>query len=187
MKANGQLVTSAQKTDAEVRSLMEQGTRTAWRVADLCRTVRDERLWEELNFTNFDLWLEDAVGVGRSTVYRYMGLIEVLQLPVSELDAICPANAEALLSLSDNKRTSEEWIEKAKTLTPKEMKAAVNAAPGSRPIEDCYLKFKFHTPEERETVREMLEKVKFETGIKNPGTALTAMSIAFGQHKGWLG
>lgn len=179
MKPNGQLVTQAKRTDAEVRSLMEQGTRTAWRVADLCRTVRDERLWDELGFKNFDAWLDDAVGFSHSSVYQYMGLIEALpNVDIQELEKMPVVNAQALLHLPESQRTDPSWVRKAQQYTSKNFKVTVNEVPGALPIEYCYRKYKFFTPEQAASVDEVVEQMRDRLGVRtSPGTALAAACI----------
>jgi hypothetical protein len=163
----------AHKLDAEVRAGMAQVQRIGWRIANLCRQMRDERLYLELGFDGLEAWIDSVAGMSRAGVYKYMALIESLpHIPVSELDKISCTNAEALLHLPEAKQKDSAWIEKAQTLSPKEMRDAVNATPGALPIETCYLKITFETYDQRKVFLDWLTELKEEMGIENTAAAL---------------
>lgn len=177
MKQNVQLVSKARSTDTEVRSLMEQGTRTAWRVADLCRSVRDERLWDELGFRNFDEWLLDVTKdeLSRSSAYQYMWLIEALPgINIQELEKMRPTAAKLLLHLPDGRRTEERWIKQAQG-SIHAMKLAIKETPGALPVEYCTRKYTFVTHEQAKCVDIVVQEMQIRLGPRSStGSALSA-------------
>jgi hypothetical protein len=126
----------AKALDKRVRDKLVTIERTWLSLANDCREMRDTKGHKHLGFPVFGDWLREAIGRGKSVIYKGMQAIDRLgdDLTAEDLDAMTLENASVLATVPKAKRYG--LVEKAKTLNAKEFRKTVNQTTGGAPIEE---------------------------------------------------
>ena len=106
--------------------------RSNWlRLGLLVQRFMETRSYEALGFPNFRAWMTARLGESFSNAFSALRSVRALEgVPEAKLKRIGERNAHMLTYLPENKRKSEEWLEKAATFPTKEFKHQIEAARG---------------------------------------------------------
>jgi hypothetical protein len=162
--------------------------KSGWlRLGLLMQKMIDTRAFEALGYTSMNSWMTARLGGSTSSAFAAVKTVRALKgVPESELEKIGSRNAQVLIRLPEKERKSGEWIEKASTLTEKELRAEVDAAMEKKtgmPKE----KFRFWGEAVPESVAQKLDEMMAKIGrvleldiVQRPGriTALEALAVA---------
>jgi hypothetical protein len=119
----------AQAMDKEVVRIVGE-IRSNWlRLGRLVQRFMETRAFEALGFPNFHAWMTARLGESLSNAFSALRSVRALEgVPEEKLKRIGERNAHMLTYLSERDRKSEEWLEKAATLSTKEFKHQIETA-----------------------------------------------------------
>lgn len=97
---------------------------------DMCtslKEMRDSKLYKELNYSNFEDYCENEVGMKRSNVYRYISIIEKVSAEnVPSMGQIGMTKLALLATISDEKQAEISDKIDIEQTTVKELTAEIN-------------------------------------------------------------
>jgi len=111
--------------DKRARSIEAQNKATWVELAEICCSVRDNRLWQDGGFQSFGEWLKDACPTSRSLAYLAIGIREELkEIGTSQLKKIPLGNANILRDTPKHRRNGH-LLEAAMMQPPREFLGTV--------------------------------------------------------------
>jgi hypothetical protein len=118
----------ARAMDDEVARILTEIKSTWLRLGLLLQKMIDTSAYQALGFRSMHSWMTARLGGSMSNGFAALKSVRALKgVPEAQLEKIGTRNAQVLVRLPEKERKSEEWIEKASTLSEKELRAEVDA------------------------------------------------------------
>jgi hypothetical protein len=149
------------------------------------KRMSETQAFEQLGFRSMRAWMESRLGEQMASAYQSLRAVRALDgVPESKLEKVGTRNAQLLVRLPEKVRKSDEWIDKAATLSERALRAEV----------DALIEGKTHMPKEQfrywgeavpESVAQKLDEMMTKIGrvlevdiTERPGriTALEALA-----------
>lgn len=149
--------------------------------------LKEENKWPEHGFPN-EAAYRDATGVSRSAWGRYVRIAGgFLHLPIEDFVKMSAENAEALGSLSFDKRNNFTWVFNAITMKAEEFKKRVlEARAVAAGVEPKDMRVKYSQPcfeAQRTVIQAGVEEFARQHEIKDRGTALEWIVLEYSGRK----
>ena len=147
---------------------------------DMCvmlKQMRDDKLYKELGYYNFEEYCEEEVGMNRRNAYRYISVIENIK-NVTSMSQIGMTKLSLLASLSESQQEEIQEKVKVEDVSVRELKAEIKKLKEDKEAAEKQLETTEHQLREENTLRvhEHQQRLSAESDLlsmKSKNRALT--------------